>query len=116
MPNFMIYADRIGPSAIVGGQGAPSPIPWQVSLQLNDSHFCGATILNHITLLSAGHCLYNQSVNGLSIRAGSTEKSFGGQVKLQNPNGKIQNFSHFIFHLTLEDLRQILFNSLLRLF
>ena len=81
MPNFMTNADRIGPSAIVGGEDTPSPIPWQVSVQRNNWHFCGATILNNITLLSAAHCFYQQSINGLSIRAGSTEKSSGGQVK-----------------------------------
>ena len=93
----MTNADRIGPSAIVGGEGAPSPIPWQVSLQIYDWHFCGATILNNITLLSAGHCLYQQSVDGLSIRAGSTEKSSGGQVKQQNLSNKIHDISHLIF-------------------
>ena len=77
----MTNADRIGPSTIVGGGGAPSPIPWQVSVQRNNWHFCGATILNNITLLSAAHCFYQQSINGLSIRAGSKEKSSGGQVK-----------------------------------
>ena len=67
MPFFMKNADRI-----VGGQDAPSPIPWQVYIE-----GCGATILDSTTLLSAAHCYF---FIGESIRAGSIEKGSGGQV------------------------------------
>ena len=78
----MTNANRqFDPAEIVGGQAAPSPIPWQVSVQRFNFPFCGATILNNITLLSAAHCFHQSSMNGLSIRAGSTQKSSGGQVK-----------------------------------
>merc|ERR1739848_319977 len=75
MPSFMTNADRI-----VGGQDAPSPIPWQVSVQIGYWHFCGATILDESTLLSAAHCFYESSAWDLSIRAGSVKKGNGGQV------------------------------------
>ena len=75
MPSFMTNADRI-----VGGQDAPSPIPWQVSIRTGSFHFCGATILDESTLLSAAHCFYESSASGKSIRAGSVEKGSGGQV------------------------------------
>ena len=68
MPSFMKNTDRI-----VGGQDAPSPIPWQVWL----AGGCGATILDPTTLLSACHCLPQV---GKSIRAGSVKEGSGGQV------------------------------------
>merc|ERR1719228_2307515 len=83
MPDFMTSADRgIIPGQIVGGEDAPPPIPWQVSVRNFESHYCGATILDASTLLCAAHCFEgDSSVFGLSIRAGSTQKSSGGQVR-----------------------------------
>ena len=69
------------PAEIVGGQLAPSPIPWQAAIQHGESFICGATILDAFSVLSAAHCFYGKSYSGgLSIRAGSIEKSNGGQV------------------------------------
>ena len=68
MPSFMKNADRI-----VGGQGAPSPIPWQVSKEYG----CGGTILDSNTILSAAHCYFKV---GEWIRAGSLKEGSGGQV------------------------------------
>ena len=52
----MTTASRFEPAEIVGGQIAPSPIPWQVSLQKGGAHFCGGIILDTFTILSAAHC------------------------------------------------------------
>ena len=76
----MTTASRFEPAEIVGGQIAPSPIPWQVSLQFGGAHFCGGIILDTFTILSAAHCFKQDSVDGYSIRAGSTKWSSGGQV------------------------------------
>ena len=76
----MTTASRFNPAEIVGGQQAPSPIPWQVSVQNGGQHFCGGTILDTFTILSAAHCFKRDSVDGYSIRAGSTKWSSGGQV------------------------------------
>ena len=78
----MTGSSRLNPSEIVGGQPAPSPIPWQVSVQKLGLHHCGATILDKFTLLSAAHCFDDDdnSTDGKSIRAGSTQRSSGGQV------------------------------------
>ena len=88
MPNFMKETNRFDPAEIVGGQPAPSPIPWQVSVQTGDYqngyfHFCGATILDKFTLISAAHCFDGEmETSSKVIRAGSTKKSSGGQVSL----------------------------------
>ena len=55
----MLNADRI-----VGGQDATSEIPWQVSVRagmntnLQGGHWCGGTILDAKTILSAAHCFF----------------------------------------------------------
>ena len=63
MPDFMQNTDRI-----VGGESAPSMIPWQVFVT---GFSCGGTIL------SAAH--YEITTDG-SIRAGSRNNYNGGQV------------------------------------
>ena len=86
LPTFMTTdnttENRFKPAKIVGGQIAPSPIPWQVSVQSGGSHFCGGTILDNSTILSAAHCFddYGGALDELSIRAGSKKWSSGGQV------------------------------------
>ena len=75
MPSYMLSSDRI-----VGGVDAPTMIPWQVSVRSGTFTFCGATIIDASTILCAAHCFYQSSASGKSIRAGSTQKSSGGQV------------------------------------
>ena len=78
----MTTDSRLQPAEIVGGQIAPSPILWQVSVQIEGNHICGGTILDTYTILSAAHCFdgYGDSVEGFYIRAGSRKRSSGGQV------------------------------------
>jgi trypsin len=73
MPTFMQNADRI-----VGGEDAPSPIPWQVAVLSGTFQYCGATVLDAYTILCAAHC---QPTTSHSIRVGSTSKSSGGQFR-----------------------------------
>jgi len=73
MPQFMLDANRI-----VGGEAAPSPIPWQVALLSGSFQFCGATILDASTLLCAAHCTPSTSHK---IRVGTTNKQSGGQTR-----------------------------------
>ena len=86
LPTFMTTDNttdkKFKPAEIVGGQIADSPIPWQVSLQeIGGSHFCGGTILDTFTILSAAHCFNGRDLmNGYFIRAGSRKRSSGGQV------------------------------------
>merc|ERR1719264_327012 len=73
MPTFMQDADRI-----VGGEAAPSMIPWQVAMLSGSFQFCGGTVLDSCTILTAAHCGIN---TGHSIRAGSLDKTNGGQKR-----------------------------------
>ena len=93
MPSFMSSTGRLLPAEIVGGQLAPSPIPWQAAIQHGDSFICGATILDAFSLLSAAHCFHGKIFSDqLSIRAGSIEKSNGGQVRFLICNIKLKLF------------------------
>ena len=87
MPNFMQNADRI-----VGGEAAPSMIPWQVAMLSGSVQFCGGTILDSCTILTAAHCGIN---TGHSIRAGSLTKTSGGQV-CQNISQYLKGFLKLI--------------------
>merc|ERR1712012_1486628 len=69
MPSFM------GGNRIVGGEEAPSMIPWQVATVPNG---CGGTVIDACTILSAAHCGLSTST---SIRAGSLQRNSGGQVR-----------------------------------
>ena len=68
IPTFMKSINRI-----IGGEDAPSPIPWQVSIKYG----CSGTILDSTTVLSAAHCPF---FVGEPIRAGSVKLDGGGQV------------------------------------
>ena len=49
-----------GTERIIGGKEAESPIPWQVQFKPigeRPETFCGGTILDKYTILSAAHCV-----------------------------------------------------------
>lgn len=66
-------------SYIVNGiKVAEGEIPFAASLRYieNEFHFCGASILDRDWLITAAHCLANQtSINGIIVGVGSTELS-----------------------------------------
>jgi len=94
VPKWMKTAMSAAPAGdrIVGGSKAPKAIPWQVSIRnvqegLDENlkpvewatHFCGGTILDATTILSAAHCFPKNgdasaySPEGKQIMAGSTD-------------------------------------------
>lgn len=58
---------------IVGGElAAAGDFPFIVSLSRSGgSHFCGGTLLNANTVLTAAHCSVGQSASNVQVRAGS---------------------------------------------
>ncbi len=58
---------------IVGGEVTPEgERPWMTSLQYNDQHFCGASLIAEQWVLTAAHCVEDitkENLNGLAIRA-----------------------------------------------
>ena len=75
---------------IVGGKKVPSMIPWQVSIRqitlVGEFHYCGGTILDEKTILSAAHC---QIKKGDKILAGHVDLNVGKSIfverVLKNP-------------------------------
>jgi len=67
---------------IVGGVAASSgDFPFIVSLQTaSGSHFCGGTLLNANTVLTAAHCAVGQTASNLRVRAGTLNRSSGGTL------------------------------------
>ena len=57
---------------IVGGAPSSSGhFPFIVSLQKSGSHFCGGSLLNANTVVTAAHCAVGQTASTLKVRAGS---------------------------------------------
>lgn len=68
-------------SRIIGGDDADiEQFPYQVALFYFDKFRCGGSILNENFILTAAHCLHDVKFDWhVSIRAGSTKRSYGGQ-------------------------------------
>jgi V8-like Glu-specific endopeptidase len=57
---------------IVGGTEATAgEFPYIVSLSQGGSHFCGGSLLNAYTVVTAGHCSTGVSASSVRVRAGS---------------------------------------------
>merc|ERR1711936_706498 len=84
-PSFMT-ANRI-----VGGQAAESPIGWQVSVRQcaqGYCHFCGGTILDATTVMSAAHCFTTgQSMSGFYVTAGVRNRNDNSGQTIEIANG-----------------------------
>lgn len=66
---------------IVGGSPADiKDYPYQVLLMIDGKASCGGSIIRNNYILTAAHCIYDVSQNQVTIRAGSTDRTTGGQV------------------------------------
>ncbi|MFT7474472.1 MAG: secreted trypsin-like serine protease [Verrucomicrobiales bacterium] len=54
---------------VAGDRAAPGDAPWQVSLQ-DGGHFCGGSIVDANTIVTAAHCIEGMSANEIIVRAG----------------------------------------------
>ncbi|KAH6629322.1 trypsin [Boeremia exigua] len=66
---------------IVGGTVAKAgDYPFMVSMQIDGFHFCGGSLLDSTTVLTAAHCVEYQSPEETTVRAGSLNRTSGGVV------------------------------------
>lgn len=72
-------------SRVAGGDLAePGEFPFLVAPQLNGGQWCGATLLNAYTVLTAGHCSINIPAENLTVRAGSVVRDVLSQSKQEH--------------------------------
>ncbi|XP_029177024.1 transmembrane protease serine 9-like [Nylanderia fulva] len=94
------FADE--PEAIVGGTtAAPGEFPYQVSLNVNNKHMCGGSIVNNYTILTAAHCVRGivyPPYKNFYILSGTNDNTKGGQVhrvkKVRAHPGYIDNVDY----------------------
>jgi trypsin len=71
----------MGEGRIVGGDAVSiNSFPWTLTLRMNGGHRCGAAIISTTRGLSAAHCTVGVGAGSLTVRAGSTQHSTGGQL------------------------------------
>ena len=77
------YLGAATPSgAVVGGTptGA-SQIPWQVSLQDGQGHFCGGSVVSPTVIVTAAHCTEGMSASQITVVAGISSLADTGQTR-----------------------------------
>ncbi|XP_063635619.1 trypsin beta-like [Cydia splendana] len=66
---------------IVSGRNTSiEAVPWQVSLREKTFPICGGSVITDLWLLTAAHCLLRAKASDLSVRLGSSFKTFGGEM------------------------------------
>jgi len=79
---------------IDGREAGTGEYPDLVSLQRNGNHFCGGTLVDKRTVVSAAHCFYgNTGTFGLAVVAGENDLT-----KLSSPNRRSYGVSRVIVH------------------
>uniref|UniRef100_A0A1A9ZF60 Peptidase S1 domain-containing protein n=1 Tax=Glossina pallidipes TaxID=7398 RepID=A0A1A9ZF60_GLOPL len=100
----LVISAVAGPAPpVLGGENAKEKqFPYQVSLQIEGSHFCGGSILNEHYILTAAHC-FGGAINeeelaaALLVRVGSLDWAKGGdlvkvkRVVIHDDNGYFKN-------------------------
>jgi secreted trypsin-like serine protease len=68
-------------TTIVGGVDATEPYPFAASLQSRGGgHFCGAALIRPRWLLTARHCVADETPSSMQARIGSNNRTSGGTV------------------------------------
>ncbi|XP_070509010.1 trypsin-like [Chironomus tepperi] len=81
-PDFYVPSDR-NPRIVGGTNATIEEVPYQVSLRYcrtTCGHFCGGSIINQDTILTAAHCVDGDLPEWIAVRAGSDLRSQGGQI------------------------------------
>ena len=83
---------------IVGGQDAPSPIPWQAHLHYNNSFFCGATIIDEETVLTTSICVVKSFSSPAELLDKALFQIEAGVVFHGDSNAQTKGVSEIIIH------------------
>ena len=78
IPSWMIAGNRIQ-----GGTDAQAPIPWQVAVRFNGNKYCGGTIIDAKTIVTAAHCI-NQIGSTLEVEYFVLNNSYENFCKHNN--------------------------------
>ena len=91
-------------SRIIGGQDAPSPIPWQAGLFFNGGFVCGATIIDEETVLTTQLCVV-LSFSGGTLQDKTKFKIVAGVIDISplslpigDMTAQIKGISEIIVH------------------
>ncbi|KAJ4984206.1 trypsin A chain (extracellular trypsin protease) [Stagonosporopsis vannaccii] len=74
------WDDTNAPQIVGGVPAVAGDFPFIVSMQINGQHFCGGSLLDSTTVLTAAHCVEGQTASRVTVRAGSLNRSSGGVV------------------------------------
>ncbi|XP_066260719.1 trypsin 3A1-like [Euwallacea similis] len=82
VPPFLRNWTDVSTIRIVGGHDADiTDYPYQVSIMIDGQHVCGGSILTPNFILCAAHCFADESrVSHITVRAGSSYRTSGGQI------------------------------------
>ncbi|XP_071523261.1 uncharacterized protein [Panulirus ornatus] len=96
---------------IVGGSNSgPGSWPWHAALYKEGEYQCGATLINHRWLVSAGHCFYSATNNYWVARLGALRRG----TKFPSPYEQLRHITHIFIHPEYEDTGFVNDISLLR--
>ena len=95
---LILFGFLHGIHAIVGGKEADLPIPWQVAIRHEwYGGFCGGTILDSKTILSAAHCFQDHYPEDLLYITAGDVDLFGEATNIGN-NMTVHSVEKVIVH------------------
>jgi len=78
----LVIVAALPSGAIVGGTPTEAEaVPWQVSLQDNEGHFCGGSVVAPNTIVTAAHCVEGLAPGDVTVVAGISNLNEGGQTR-----------------------------------
>ncbi|KAL1800399.1 hypothetical protein ACET3X_000741 [Alternaria dauci] len=80
-PDYTFPEDAPADSIVGGTTASAGEFPFIVSIQRSGAHFCGGSLLDSTTVLTAAHCSVSTAtgaISGLRVRAGSLNINSGG--------------------------------------
>ncbi|XP_033351311.1 chymotrypsin-2-like [Bombus vosnesenskii] len=73
--NADISTHDLDPRIVNGEDAGPNEFLYQVSLQIDGSHFCGGSVLNRYYVLTAAHCVFDEQASEVKIISGTKNLS-----------------------------------------